>query len=210
MIKVLFLCFLGVFISCNSVKNKASLAEINALKAHITSKQTTVTFNWARPIGLGNTNGLENLLPPGSNLNAINLIGNTNFYKLKNDSIYLELPYYGRQFYANYNTDNGISFKGIPKQTKSYTNIKKGTYVTTHVFTTNGEAYTATLTFYTNNTCNLHIISNKRTAVNYDGKWHVNLQPEQTQNNSALINNLLNDFTFVYNNSVVCVTLFSI
>ena len=111
--KVFFLFVILVSLGC---KSTSTLIEVNNLKETVSSKQFEVNLNTAYPIGLGSTIGLESLMPPGSNTSSINLINIQNHFTVKNDSLSINLPYYGeQQFPRSYNPDGGIKMNGIAK-----------------------------------------------------------------------------------------------
>lgn len=173
--RLLFLSILCIaFLSC---KSTATLAEIELLKETATSKNFIVTANDANPTGLVNTRGLENLLPPGSNLGHINLVNTQNNFTVKNDSIYLDMPFYGeRRFSSGYGTDAGLQFEGIPENVQSSFNQKKNTYEFEYLLKTKTESLQISLTLFANKTSRFTVNSSHRSTITYNGNWKIPLK----------------------------------
>ncbi|WP_435414975.1 DUF4251 domain-containing protein [Polaribacter aestuariivivens] len=171
--RIVVLSFLVLFISCGISKNTATPSEINNLKKAVTNKAIEANFDWASPLGLNNNvQGIENLLPPGSTSSNISLIGNPNFFIIKNDSISMDLPYYGRQqLSGGYGTDLGVEFDGKPKTEKKYYHEKKAAYIFEYTLYAKKESYDVTLTLFANKKSTLDVNSSHRTNISYNGNW---------------------------------------
>lgn len=170
--RIAFLSLLVIFISCGSSKSTATASEINNLKQMVANKRIEASFNWARPLGINNVRGLENLIPPGSTINNINLSGNANFFRIKGDSIHMDLPYYGtQQLSTGYNSDGGVKFEGKIKKEESFYDANKGAYILKYSLDAKKENYGVTLTLYANNKSILDLNSSHRTNINYTGNW---------------------------------------
>ncbi|WP_157812171.1 DUF4251 domain-containing protein [Polaribacter sp. ALD11] len=148
-------------------------AEVNNLKEQVHSNNIEATFNWAQPMSLNNNvRGLEKLLPQGSSSNNINLIGNSNFFRIKNDRIHIDLPYYGQQQMSRgYTSDGGIKFKGAAAKVVKIYNAEKGAYVLKYSLNAENENYEVLLTLYANNKSNLNVSSSHRSNISYTGSW---------------------------------------
>ncbi|QTD39246.1 DUF4251 domain-containing protein [Polaribacter batillariae] len=146
---------------------------MSRLKETVNNKKIEVVFNWANPLGLNNNViGIENILPPGSTPNNINLVGNSNFFRIKGDSLHIELPYFGRQQISRgYNADGGIQFEGVPKESNQVYDSKKNAYILKYSFNDKSENYNAILTLFANKTSDLRINSTNRTSISYGGNW---------------------------------------
>ena len=173
--RLLFLSILTItFFSC---KSTASLAEIEYLKETATSKNFIITADTANPTGLMNTRGLENLLPPGSNLGHISLVNIQNNFTIKNDSISLDMPFYGeRRFGGGYGTDTGLQFEGIPENVQSSFNQKKNTYEFEYLLNTKTESLQISLTLFANKTSRFTVNSSHRSTITYSGNWKIPLK----------------------------------
>lgn len=164
---ILAICF--HFYNC---KSTATIAEIENLKRVVNQKNFEITANSATPIAFANTRGLENLLPPGSNLANINLVNIQNYIKVKNDSLQISLPYYGElQIATAYNNDAGINFDGIPTTLKFEFDVKKSKYQIQYEAKLKNESINIYITLFTGKRCRFSINSSNRTSITYDGTW---------------------------------------
>ena len=167
-----FVCIISF--ACGISKN-ISEADFSTFKNKIKENKIEIEFEWAQPMGLGNVQGIDRLFINGSNQNNINLIGNTNFFRIKNDSLQIELPYYGtHQISApTPGTNIGISFDGIPKNKSTVFKEDKNKAILKYDVTTDNDTYNMTLTLYPNNNSNLSVTSDRKTAISYSGNWRV-------------------------------------
>lgn len=166
----IFLLFLIVlFVAC---KSTVTVPELQALQKMVTNNQFEFVAHSAHPMPMANVSGLENLLPVGSNMANINLIGNDNYFRVRNDSILFELPYYGvRQLGGGYGSEVGLQFKGIPKKTSTTFNAKKNQYSLKYIVNTKDENLNINLILFVNNKATLSINSSHRSNINYTGTW---------------------------------------
>ena len=168
--KVFFFLSIGLlFYNC---KSTATIAEIENLQKVVDEKNFEITANSATPIAFANTRGLENLLPPGSNTANINLINIQNHIKVQNDSLFIDLPYYGElQIVTGYNSDSGIDFEGIPTTSKFEFNKNKSAYEIDYVVQLKNETLKIFITLFANKRCSFSINSSNRTSITYDWSW---------------------------------------
>lgn len=171
--RIAIVSVLVVFMSCVGSKNTLTSLEINQFKEKIENKNIEATFNWAQPMGLNNNvTGLQNLLPPGSSTNNINLSGNTNFLRIRKDSIHVDLPFYGQQQISRgYNSEGGVKFKGKPAAVYKNYDTKKGAYILKYELKAKDESYNVILTLYPNKKSNLNVNSSHRSSIYYTGNW---------------------------------------
>ncbi|MEL0456341.1 DUF4251 domain-containing protein [Flavobacteriaceae bacterium SZ-1-7] len=120
MMKKKILVYTGIiliFWACGSSKNQPTEAQLQALNELMDSRQFTIESDWAYPQATRAMQQIANsgLLMPGNTAGNISLVGNTNFLKIKGDSIFSYLPYFGeRQMQVDYGgRDNAIEFKGL-------------------------------------------------------------------------------------------------
>lgn len=169
---LVFLLLVSIFMSC---KSTSTVAEINALKEVIINSNYKFIATEARPMLIAGVTGLDSFMPQGSNWGNINLNGNTNFLIVKNDSIHLDMPYFGERRMGNaYSTDNvGLKFKGKAKDITTRFNSKKNSYIVTIETKTANEFLNLTLTLFANKFATLKVVSNQRSFINYSGNWEV-------------------------------------
>lgn len=158
---------------CASKKNVYTGQEISKFKEIVKINKFEFEASSANPIGLGNVRGINNLLPPGSNQSNINLVGTTNYLRVKNDSIFFDLPYYGeRQMGGAYNSsDAGLKFEGVPKKVSSNYDEEKIKYTINYDINTPNENLNLVLVLFPNKYATLNITSSHRTSINYSGEW---------------------------------------
>jgi hypothetical protein len=100
---------------------------------------------------------------------SIDLTTNTNYLRVKNDSIHSEMPYFGRAYAGvGYGTGGGgLSFKGPIKDFS----IKKGkkNIIVKGSVSDNSDFYIVTLTVYFDGGASLTIGSNNRDSISYRG-----------------------------------------
>ena len=169
--RVLFIII--IIMSCTACKSTATITELNKLKEAVANNNFEFVANSAQPMSIANVSGLENLLPIGSNLAHINLIGNPNFLIVKKDSIHLDMPYYGvRRMGGTYGSaDVGLKFNGESEAIDTKFNAKKNNYSIKYSLKNPKENLKLTLVLFTNNSATLNVVSSHRNTINYIGKW---------------------------------------
>ncbi|MEJ0083538.1 MAG: DUF4251 domain-containing protein [Puia sp.] len=91
------------------------------------------------------------------------------FLKMNNDSLSVELPYYGRSFTANYPpTDLSTEFKTTQFSYKS-DSLKKGGWDISIVPKNQSNAGKISLSVTTSGYCTVHVSSNSREPISYYG-----------------------------------------
>ena len=171
---IIYLFVSVILIACGTTK-KINNADYLSFKDKIETKQLEVTFEWANPLGLGNVKGIDALFINGSTQNNINLIGNQNFFRIKNDSLHIELPYYGthQTTAPSPGANIGISFKGIPKKNAIEFDNEKQRVILQYDFKTKNDNYNMRLTLFPSNKSYLSVTSDRKTAISYTGNWRV-------------------------------------
>lgn len=100
---------------------------------------------------------------------SIDLTTNTNYFRVKNDSIHSEMPYFGRAFAGvGYGSDSGLSFKG-PMSNYIIKKNKKNFVVKTNV-KGSSDSYSIVLTVFSDGGATLSISSNNRNTISYRGE----------------------------------------
>lgn len=170
--RIVLLFVITGFISCVSAKHSVTGAEKSFLEKIVSEKKFEVVFDNANPLAVNRLIALEGLLPPGSNAASINLVGNSNYFRVEKDSLSMYIPYYGEQQIARgYNEDPGIKFNGKPTKTAITYNSKKEAYIIKYWAKSAIENYMLTLTLYANKSAFLSVNSSHRTNINYNGSW---------------------------------------
>jgi len=94
--QILYIFVIVLLYSCSSTK-LATEKDLSDLNSTLDKGYFMFEANSANPVAFANVRGIENLLPPGSNTASINLVNNPNYLRVRNDSLYISLPYFGEQ-----------------------------------------------------------------------------------------------------------------
>lgn len=164
----LFMC------SCTSSKNAVTQEQLNTFESLIASQNYSIISDFAYPQTTNATIQVLNsgILAPGNNASAIDLMGTSNFLRIKNDSVFSYLPFFGeRRFAIEYGRNNGaIEMHGAI----SNYNVKAGKNNSKIIsFTANTEGnienFNVSITVYPNFKSELYVNGAARTFIRYDG-----------------------------------------
>lgn len=161
-------------VACSGQKQTISAEDKAKLKEMVDAKSIHLEAKWANPMATRSMNAISSagLLPPGSNAGRIDIMGTANYLKIKNDSVFAVLPYYGeRQFGGAYNTQEvGIQFQGIPKDFEINYNEKKEHYTFEFgIANAHGEIFNVNGTLFFNMKTTFYINSTERMTIGYLG-----------------------------------------
>jgi hypothetical protein len=101
---------------------------------------------------------------------SIDMISNPNYLRFKRDSIYSEMPFFGRAYsgVAYSGGSGGLDFKGPIRE---YSIIKsKKNYTVKAEVRGSSDSYSIILTVFFDGTASLSINSNNRSSINYRGE----------------------------------------
>lgn len=174
----------GVLVSCAGTKQIVEPTyKTREIDTWIQDKKRfEAVMDWAYPMASQALNAIANagLIPPGSNVNSINLVGNPNYVRMKGDSIQMYVPFFGeRQMVTSYNpTQGGFEFDGIPKKLDIQKNEQKQEYTIrfTAKMEDGNEYCDITLNIYPDQSISMNINSTHRISINYKGKISAFLQ----------------------------------
>jgi len=169
---IIICCLFGL--GCTTSKDTIAYAENSkALEELINKKSFRISLDWAYPLGTSSIYDIANagLLPPGSNVGAISLIGNDNYMEMQGDSISMYLPFFGeRRLFGNYNSnDIGIQFQGKPKKLSIEKNDRKQVYEIRFSATTDNDTHFVFIRVKPNLSTKITINSMARTTISYQG-----------------------------------------
>ena len=104
-ILITVLVFGIVLLSCGSGKSKASPEQIETLNHMVESKHYEIKSNTAYPRVTPAFNSVNSVfIKQGNSANRISLASNDNYLRIKGDSVFAKLPYFGeRQMNVGYN-----------------------------------------------------------------------------------------------------------
>jgi len=101
---------------------------------------------------------------------SIDLTTNPNQLVLKDDSIFCDMPFFGRAFNIDYNDRGGFHFSGVMESYKKDENTKKMKIDLKFKLKTTSDSYQFLMTITGSKSASLTIISNKRVSISYWGK----------------------------------------
>lgn len=160
------LIFLG---SCKGLDQNTA---VNAQKVSdlIESGNYLITLDFANPLGSNELRSLG-LLPPGSTGSNIDITGNVNHIEFKDDSLGVQLPFYGTRHSGVTIISNGggIVFEGQPKNYKTSFNEKKQRTRISFEMKERSERYDVTIEVYPRSTAYVNINSSQRSSISYEG-----------------------------------------
>ncbi|WP_430966795.1 DUF4251 domain-containing protein [Spongiimicrobium sp. 2-473A-2-J] len=170
----LIVCSLLLWTCGSSEKTTARyFQDTKALDELVAQQAFKISADWAQPMATNSLNQLANagLLPPGSTINRINLVGEANYLKVEGDTVSAYLPYFGeRQMSGGYNADQGITFKGVPKNFEITKNEKKQRYVMRFQINNKTETYQVNAELFPNLSSTISVNSSQRFVIRYDGQ----------------------------------------
>jgi hypothetical protein len=152
----IFVVVIVVLSACSSAEKSArSLAQQEKTANIISSGQFEISNSWASPVSGG----------------QINLIGNPNYIKFKNDSVDLFLPYFGvRHSGGAYNSGGGITYKGLAENLESIPDAEKDSQVISFETEKATEDLSFRITIYANGKTNTNVNSSQRSNISYRGE----------------------------------------
>ncbi len=162
-----------LFIACNSSKSVVTSEQIAFLDSMIQNKSFHIESDRAYPqvtSAMGSLQG-SGLIPPGSNVNQMNILGIDNYLRIVGDSIKAYLPYFGeRQMQINYSSDdNAIQFKGLMKDYEVEKNPKDESYTIKFKTRSNTESFRVNIKLYPNRKTDMTLYGAGRFPISYSG-----------------------------------------
>ncbi|PQV47781.1 uncharacterized protein DUF4251 [Jejuia pallidilutea] len=167
------LVFTMFFVACKSSKDTITPEQLATFNKLVASREFTIDSDWAYPQVTNAMSQVLNsqLLAPGNNASAINLIGNANFLTIKGDSVMSYLPYFGeRQMQIAYGgTDGAIQFNGLI-QDYEVKNGKNDSKVITFKAKSNTENFDVAITLFPNLKTQMMLRGASRFFIQYSGE----------------------------------------
>jgi hypothetical protein len=161
-------------VSCGSTSSvEEDSNKIQFLTKTVEEAHFEIASNWAFPLMSQGLNSVANagLFMPGSNASRIDLMGNANYLKVIGDSVSVSLPYFGeRRMGGGYgNSDNGISFDGIPDTYSIQWDEKKNRYRIELDVRQKTETLQFNITLFPSLKADINVNSTHRTSIQYSG-----------------------------------------
>lgn len=164
--------FLAVVSACKSAVTPMTAEEQQRLDRIVEDRNFTMIAQWAEPTPDASLNRMASagILPPGSSPSRINIGENSNYFKMKGDSVFIQLPYYGeRQVVKTYGQAEGITYEGLANDLKVNRNVDRNYYDIDFTANDRGENFLCNLRLYGGTRALLTVQSNQRNQIRYDG-----------------------------------------
>lgn len=165
---------IGFFVVlCWSCSGTKPIASNTSLDAMVASQRFEIISQWVSPMLSRGVMAISNsgLLAPGSTAGRIDLTGNQNFLKVKDDTISAYLPYFGeRQMGGGYNSNSAVEFKGVPNTFEMTQDPLKKNHTMRFTITEKSENYLVFVTIMPDLSTTISINSSQRDAINYYGQ----------------------------------------
>jgi hypothetical protein len=161
-----------VLCNCGLTKNPISAEEKAKVGQLIADKHYEIVSQWAKPSVSTAFMQVANsgILQPGSTAGNISLTGNNNYVRIKNDSVFIELPFFGeRQMGGGYNANTGFSYKGLYADYKESYNDKKQYHTVSFLVKEEPESLQFNINIYASFKTAIMLRSSHRTFISYDG-----------------------------------------
>lgn len=146
---------LSVFIlSCSSGKNAVDFDDVDELNEFVDRGTFEVQHDWANPL----------------RGNQIDLIGNSNYVRFKQDSVKVFLPYFGvRQFGGGYNSEGGIRYEGPLKELQVERDLEDESITIQFEGNRGTEMLDFSIKLYSSGKARTSVNSSQRDPISYSG-----------------------------------------
>ena len=171
--KIYRVLFLLSLMSCASTINVAERNEkINSL---VDGGVFEIKNEVATPVAGKSMMMVSDIIAPRDNATNLSLDRNDSYFKIKNDSISVYLPFFGERRILNYghsatNHESFIVYTGVPQRLKSSFDKEKNEYRYDMRFKRNRESFRIRLTIQGNGSTRLFVSSTNRSSIFYLGK----------------------------------------
>jgi hypothetical protein len=158
--------------SCKSTVAPLTAAEWAELDKLVEDRNFSMEARWAEPTPDNSLNQMANagLLPPGSSPSRINLEGNANYFRMKGDSVAVQLPFWGeRQVIQAYGSAEGITYEGPVDDLEVVKNESQSRYDVNFTLRNESERLQCNLKIFKGNRALLTVNSTQRNSIRYEG-----------------------------------------
>lgn len=150
----LTLVIVFLFTACSTGRSALDFENFEDFSEFVDNRTFEIQHDWAQPLR-------------GS---MIDLIGNSNYVRFKQDSVRVFLPYFGvRQFGGAYNSEGGIKYHGPLRELEIDRNVENENIVVEFETEEGTENLTFTITMYPNGVARTTVTSNQRDNISYRG-----------------------------------------
>ena len=176
-IKLLFTTSLAIQLlilaGCGGTKKTLSAEAWSQMEQLVTVRNFQFSAQWAEPLQTGSMNQIANagLIPPGSNVNRIDLTGTANYFNMQGDEVEMQLPYYGeRQINQTYGRAEGMAYEGTAMDIRTKKNEKNGYYDLDFHLKNKTELLQCSLRVFPGMRTILTVYSSQRNMIRYVGE----------------------------------------
>ncbi|MCF8360552.1 MAG: DUF4251 domain-containing protein [Prolixibacteraceae bacterium] len=110
---------------------------------------------------------------------SINLTTNPNYLTFSGDSVYCDMPFFGRAYRVDFDFEGGFDFSGVPHEFEIRTKEKKQKIFIKFKIRDDFDSYHCNLTLTSEESATLTINSNNRASISYWGKISENNSPDE-------------------------------
>lgn len=164
---------------CGAAKEPLSAEAWDQMEQVVTARNFKFRAQWAEPLQTGGMNQLANagLIPPGSNVNRIDLTGTANYFKMEGNQVEMQLPYYGeRQVNQTYGRAQGMEYEGTATDIQTRKNEKNKYYDLDFNLKNNTELLQCSLRLFQGMRTILTVYSSQRNMIRYVGELQLQEQ----------------------------------
>ena len=161
---------------CGGAKEPLSAEAWDRMEHVVSTRNFQFRAQWAEPLQTGSMNQIANagLIPPGSNVNRIDLTGTANYLNMKGDQVEMYLPYYGeRQINQTYGRAQGMEYAGPATDIRTKKNEKNNYYDLEFNLKNQTELLQCSVRVFSGMRTILTIYSSQRNMIRYVGELKV-------------------------------------
>jgi hypothetical protein len=170
--KGIYILLVGILVACGSTKEVTETERANLEKA-VTTPAFTIEMQWAYPLSSGSAQ-LLNSLQPGvrANGNRIYIADAVNYIAVKNDSVFVMLPYFGtRQISGGLPGNVNIQVAQALDDWEARPE-KKDNQRSLHIATKHkGESYDISIRLFAKGKATVVLNTSQRQSIKYEGRW---------------------------------------
>lgn len=170
---ILSLCTLVLFTSCGST-SALTEAQKETLETAVSTPAFNIAAQWAYPQDATSAQVLNKLNPAGGIVNGNRVLLDSGSYSIQvqNDSLVMNLPYFGtRQISGGLPGNTGITVAQPLRNFKLLTAKKEGRHDLHMTASERGETYDMAVTLFAGGNARVVISSSQRQSIRYTGTW---------------------------------------
>ena len=173
----IYILLIGSLLACGSQKEITESQRLGLERA-VTTPTFKIQMQWAYPLSNTASQYLNNLQPGvRANGNRIYIADGSNYVQIKNDSVFVDLPYFGtRQISGGMPGNVGVQIKEALKdwelRPEKKANQRSIRIATKH----KGEYYDLSIHLFAEGKATLVVSTSQRQSIRYEGRWSEGLE----------------------------------